>query len=253
LAPRRPAPRAGARYRRSVSLEYEPGQQFAWHVDAGSGVVRISFESARGGRVPGLMSWPDGRDPFPAVVFFHHGGRQTVAGFRSEAGMLAKYDIASLFVTAPWLRPENDGLPAVPNTVRYFEQSIVDLMRALELLASMAEIDGGSLALVGHGFGAAASIPVLALSHQVHAGVLMAPSLRLSEVMRAGRHPFWRGADPAELATESRRFAELDAEHFVGKIPVAVLLQFGEQDEFVSMAESEQLCAAGPAHQVVRR
>lgn len=203
--------------------------------------------------VPGLLSRPEVPGPFPGVVFFHHGGRQTVDGFRAEAGKLAKYGIASLFVTAPWLRPENDGLPKVPNTVRYFEQSIVDVLRALELLASMADFDGRALALVGHGFGAAVSVPVLARSHQVHAGVLMAPSPRLSDMMRAGVHPFWRGADPGELAAESRAFAELDAEHAVGKIRVSVLLQFGEHDELVSAAEAEEFSAAAPAHSIVRR
>jgi dienelactone hydrolase len=244
---------AARAYGRSVNLEYEPGEPFEWHVDAGGGVVGLTYESPRGGQVPGLLSRPEVPGPYPAVVFFHHGGRQTVEGFRAEAGRLAKYGIASLFVTAPWLRPENHGLPTVPNTVRYFEQSIVDVMRALELLASMADIDGGALALVGHGFGAAVSVPVLARSHQVHAGVLMAPSPRLSETMLAGRHPFWRGADPAELASESRLFADLDAEHTVGKIRVMVLLQFGERDEFVSAAAAQEFSAAAPAHSIVRR
>jgi dienelactone hydrolase len=220
-----------------------------------TGLVRsLSYASPRGGRVPALLVTPQGDEPRPAVLFLHHGGRQTTWQFLQEAGELAGAGMASLFVDAPWLRPGHRGHPHAANAYRWFEQAGVDLLRAVQVLAALPDVDGTRLAYVGHGFGAHLGA-LLAAEADVRAVVLMAGSPSLSRAMVQDEHPFWKqggATDAAELQAAAAQMASLDAERYIGRSQVPVFHQFASADGFVSYEMAHDYFAITPDPRVIR-
>src|SRR5687767_14023580 len=83
----------------------------------------------RGGSEPAMFATPFAEAAVPAVLFLHHGGRQTPAQLLQEADELAGEGMASMFVDAPWLRAEYRPQPHLENAFALFEQAGVDLLR----------------------------------------------------------------------------------------------------------------------------
>jgi dienelactone hydrolase len=188
------------------------------------------------------------------VLFFHHGGRQSTWQFLAEAGALADAGMAALFMDAPWLRPGQQGEPHLPNAYRWFEQAGVDLLRAVQVLASLPEIDGRRLAFVGHGFGAHLGA-LLAAEADLRAVVLMAGSASMSRAMLRGGHPFWSPAgapEPAEHYSAAVQMASLDAERYIGDSRAAVFHQFASRDGLVSYEMAHEYFALTPDPRVAR-
>jgi dienelactone hydrolase len=215
---------------------------------------RLSFPSQRGGDVPVLLTRPADRRAAGAALYFHHGGQQTTGQFLDEATELAALGIAAMFLDAPWLRPENAGKSAVANAFAFFEQAGVDLVRAVDVLAAMPDVDGERIAYVGHDLGAHLGA-VVAAKAAVKAVVLMAGSARMSEAMLAGNHPFWIGPpvpNPLDLRAAAGEMTSLDAENTIRKSRVTVFHQFGTQDPLVTPDMAKQYADLTPEPKIVR-
>jgi dienelactone hydrolase len=238
---------------RNAPLELELGE-VAPTATATARVRSLSYASPRGGRVPALFVAPPGEEARPAVLFFHHGGHQGTWQFLEEAGELAGAGMASLFVDAPWLRPEHQGRAPLASGYPWFEQAGVDLLRAVQVLGSLPQVDGARLAFVGHGFGAHLGA-LLAAEADLRAVVLMAGSASMSRVMAEGRHPFWGPADPADAAERqaaAAAMAVLDAERYIGASRVPVFHQFASADGLVSYEMAHEYLVLTPDPRVAR-
>ena len=201
-------------------------------VPSSAAAVRLLTYAAPGGRVPAVLVLPRGAEPFPAVVLVHGSGGSRATLVPQAIG-LALRGIAALTYTDPWERRHLRRTTAVQDRAFTIE-SVVDLRRALDLLAARKDVDGKRLAVLGFSSGAQAAAIAAALDSRVRAAVLASASARPSRfsIDRAG----------------PRLLSPLDTVRFVGAIaPAAVFLVHGDRDVLVPGADTDALLAA--AHQ----
>jgi pimeloyl-ACP methyl ester carboxylesterase len=207
-------------------------------------IVDLSYASPLGGRVPAYLVLPPGEAKHPAVLFLHpgQGSRST---FLDEAVELARdRGFVSLTISAPFLRPENQGKragnPWNPEVSRKEQiQAVVDLRRGFDLLVSRPEVDSRHMAYVGHSLGATVGGILAGVEKRPAAFVLMAGYPSLTHAME---HNSDQGAIAfQELATPEQRKAyvdalePIDALHYVGHAaPAKLLFQFARRDEFIT-------------------
>ncbi|HWT06740.1 MAG TPA: hypothetical protein VN224_13345, partial [Xanthomonadales bacterium] len=170
----------------------------------------------------------------PAVLWVHWLGEVATTNhteFMSDAQALAKRGVVSLLVDMPWsqakwftdLRTPDDDYAA---TIA----QVVSLRRALDCLSAVKGVDKTRVAYVGHDFGAMDGALLLAADDRPAYAVLMAPTLSYWEWYLLGKQP----ADPAAYVARMSAF-DLPGWLARGK-QKAMLLQFGQLDEYVSQA-----------------
>jgi pimeloyl-ACP methyl ester carboxylesterase len=207
-------------------------------------VVDLSYASSMGGRVPAYLILPPGAGKHPAVLFLHpgQGSRST---FLDEAVGLAKdRGFVSLTISAPFLRPENQGKrggnPWHPEVSRKEQiQTIVDLRRGFDLLVSRPEVDAKRLAYVGHSLGATVGGTLAGIEKRPIAFVLMAGYPSLTHGTAHGRDQgslaFQELLTPEQQKAYVDALAPTDALHYVGHAaPAKLLFQFAKRDEFIT-------------------
>jgi pimeloyl-ACP methyl ester carboxylesterase len=206
-------------------------------------VVDLSYASPLGGRVPAYLVLPKGEGKRPGILFLHPGqGDRTT--FLEEAVELARdRGFVSLTISAPFLRPENQGSPRKPfdpETDRKEQiQTIVDLRRGLDLLASRPEVDSSRLAYVGHSLGATVGGTLAGVDKRPVAFVLMAGLPSLTHANAKGDNQvataFQTFLTPEQQEAYVKALAPLDAVHSIGRAaPARLLFQFAHRDEFIT-------------------
>lgn len=207
-------------------------------------VIDLSYASPMGGRVSAYLILPPTEGKHPAVLFLHpgQGNRST---FLDEAVGLAKdRGFVSLTISAPFLRPENQGQrggnPWNPEVSRKEQiQTIVDLRRGFDLLAARPEVDPQRLAYVGHSLGATVGGTLAGVEKRPVAFVLMAgyPSLTHGTAHgdNQGSLAFQELLTPEQQKAYVDALEPIDALHYVGHAaPAKLLFQFAKRDEFIS-------------------
>jgi pimeloyl-ACP methyl ester carboxylesterase len=212
-------------------------------------ILDLTYASPMGGRVPAYLVLPPGAGKHPAVLFLHPGQGNRSTFLDEAVGLAKERGFAALTISAPFLRPENQGKragnPWNPEVSRREQiQTIVDLRRGFDLLASRPEVDPRRLAYVGHSLGATMGGTLAGIEKRPVAFVLMAgyPSLTRGTA---------QGHDQGSLAFQELLTAEqqkayvdalepLDAVHYIGHAaPAKLLFQFARRDELVSRLDAE--------------
>ena len=115
----------------------------------------ITYASPKGGRVPATLIEPPGSGPFAGVIIQH--GLPSNRQAEYKIGKLYA-DMGAVVITidAPFARPENENRFPLLFTEQDREdqiQLIVDLRRAIDLLATRQNVDPNRLAYVGVSYG----------------------------------------------------------------------------------------------------
>jgi cephalosporin-C deacetylase-like acetyl esterase len=180
----------------------------------------------------------------PAVLWVHWLGEAATTNhteFLADAQELAKRGVVSLLVDMPWSqakwftelrKPDDDYAATIAQ--------VVSLRRALDCLSAVKGVDKSRIAYVGHDFGAMDGALLLAVDERPAYAVLMAPTLSYWEWMLLGKQP----ADPGAYVARMSAF-DLPGWLARGK-QKAMLLQFGQDDEYVSQATGIALRNAVP-------
>ncbi|HEV2740698.1 MAG TPA: hypothetical protein VGU66_19205 [Candidatus Elarobacter sp.] len=180
----------------------------------------------------------------PAVLWVHWLGEVATTNhteFMSDAQQLAKRGVVSLLVDMPWSQakwftdvrtPDDDYAATIAQ--------VVSLRRALDCLSAVKGVDATRVAYAGHDFGAMDGALLLAADARPAYAVLMAPTLSYWEWYLLGKQP----ADPAAYVARMSAF-DLPGWLAQGK-QKATLLQFGQNDEYVSQATGIALRNAVP-------
>jgi predicted esterase len=180
----------------------------------------------------------------PAVLWVHWLGEVATTNhteFLSDAQALAKRGVVSMLVDMPWSQakwftdvrtPDDDYAATIAQ--------VVSLRRALDCLGAVKGVDKTRIAYVGHDFGAMDGALLLAADDRPAYAVLMAPTLSYWEWYLLGKQP----ADPAAYVARMSAF-DLPGWLAQGK-QKATLLQFGQNDEYVSQATGIALRNAVP-------
>jgi len=217
----------------------------------GHTVSDVTYLSPLGGEVPAYLVRPEGKGPFPGIIFLHHGLGDRRA-FLPEAKVLASAGVVSLLPDAPHNRPSFAG-PAGPVSVEeaarretdVYRQLVVDIRRGIDLLQSLPLVRATRLAYVGHSLGATWGGPLAGVERRLAGYVLMAGHPSLTEACRSNPHPAYE-ARRARLGAENLNrllltLAPLDAVHWVNKAaPAHLLFQFARNDEFITEEEAER-------------
>ena len=192
----------------------------------------ISFENPAGGRIMAFLVKPPGEGPFSGIVFLHPGpgSRST---FLDEAVTLARMGSVSLLIDAPWSESNmNSFIKSVsgkPEDLReMFRQFAVGLIRGVDLLASVPEVDINRAGFVGHSFGALFGGILAGVDKRIRACVLMAGVGRFADVAVLN-DPGLKGQKLEEF---KRVMEPIDPFNFIGKANSDFLFQLGLKDRF---------------------
>lgn len=138
---------------------------------------QITYASPKGGRVPALLTIPDGPGPFAGVLLLH-GAPGTFERMRPEAEALAKLGAVALAINAPFSRGDRLG---DPKAMLYLDerdrddqiQLNVDLRRGVDLLLARPDVDKDRLAYLGRSYGGAQGGLLAGVETRIKAYVLV--------------------------------------------------------------------------------
>jgi cephalosporin-C deacetylase-like acetyl esterase len=232
-------------------FDYDPGAELdveeagvEYH---GQVVVHdLSYASPMGGRVTAYLVVPPGEGSFAGILFAHPGDGSR-ASFLSEALTLAQAGGGvSLLVDSPWARPKpwRQDLDYTPAHDRdMYIQEIVDLRRAVDLLASRGDVDPDRIGFIGHSYGAHIGGVLSGVETRIKAYVFMVGVPSLSERIPRRITSALPADDLAAYLEATRPF---DAIHYVGHAaPATLFFQCARQDEVVAEGTSQRYYEAG--------
>ncbi len=198
--------------------------------------IDFSYASPKGGRVPARLVIPEGEGPFPGLLL-QHGSLGNYENFTVLARALAHYGTVVLMINDPysrqggWQPTEFMGTTWPYYTAQDLEykiQYIIDLRRAIDILAARPEVNPERLAYWGFSYGGAMGGLLAGIENRLGAYVLQVGDGGLvehtSEPDEFGL-PAHFAADWAALMwpTESLHFIDRAA-------PAAILFQNGIHD-----------------------
>jgi dienelactone hydrolase len=223
--------------------------------EASSTWIDLTYASPRGGRVPATLIIPDGRGPFAGLVLGHG-----LPSKRQEMYWLgrqyARAGAVVIAIDAPFARPEHAGRPAPPTWTGQDRdeqiQLIVDLRRAVDLLAARSDVDPERMAYLGVSYGGAMGGLLAGVEHRLQAYVLQVGDGGLVEHLTGveDREGYWPGA----LYQRSTEIQEgwlaamwpIEPIHYVGHAaPAALLFQNGTRDTLVPPYDALRYQEAG--------
>jgi dienelactone hydrolase len=135
----------------------------------------LTYASPRGGRVPATLIEPPGPGPFAGVIIQHGlpSSRESVYGIGK---LYADMGAVVIVIDAPFARPENENRAPLLFSEQDREdhiQLIVDLRRAVDLLATRQHVDPSRLAYIGVSYGGMVGGLLAGVENRLQAYVLV--------------------------------------------------------------------------------
>jgi dienelactone hydrolase len=201
----------------------------------------IRFSDGRGGEVSAYLCVPPGKGPFGGVVFVPGSGGRQIDFFVECVQMAGKGAVAMSMVT-PFIR----GVPPGPNatipSARYylahFEDNVVAIRRALDLLAARKDVDVDRLGLAGWSLGGALSSVASGVDPRVKAAVLVAPPSHAHFI------PALAGKTGKKVY---RILAPVDPKRYLPHAQGTLFIEMGLHDQIQKRSEQRDvIAAAGP-------
>jgi len=214
----------------------------------------LSYASPKGGRVTGFLVEPAGKGPFAGIVFGHWGpGNRTE--FLPEAALWAQAGAVCVMIDYPWVRPEplrvnqGRGFDEPDKDRASWEAAVVDLRRAIDLLAARPDLDEARIGYVGHSYGAQWGAILTAVDRRVRAAVLMGgvPSgeSTLVEVDDPDTKALREASKPETIEKYFVINRPYDAIRYVPyAAPTPLFFQFATHERFVTEAAMKRYYAA---------
>ncbi len=219
-------------------------------------VSEISYDSPKIGRVPGYLIVPPGKGPFAGIVYMHW-GQGNKGEWLSEAVEMAKRGAVSVTIDAPYWRP--DAPSSKPNSKTEAErdmyiQLVVDLRRAVDLLAARDDVDPQRIGYVGHSLGATWGGPLAAVEKRIKMFVLLGG---LPSLTNYDDDSFYAEVQRASMSREEfQKYAAVieayNPEHFVANTgPGKIYFQWARHDMYISRHSADEYYQAvgGPKEQ----
>lgn len=208
----------------------------------GATVYDIEYQSS-GHTVLGSLVIPDGKDPFPVVVYLPANDGYN-AFFLPDALALAKDGYAGLVITSPEKRepfadffyPTFDADTNIEAFVTY----VIDVLRGIDLLGTLPEIDAGRIGLVGHVAGADVGAIVAGLDDRIDAYVFMVGEGYFTDWARILTEEGYGADSESELLRYQDRTAVINGVNYVGHNQGAAFLFEGAQALLNDVTEPSQ-------------
>lgn len=237
----------------------------------GAVVYDYSYESPKGGLVPGFLVVPESKGPH-ALIFFGHwmmkgSPKRNKKEFLQEAIVLARSGAICLLLDAPLVRP---GVTADPDpmngqSARAQVQMVTDWRRGLDLLLLRKDVDAERVAYVGHSFSAAVGAKLAAVEKRIGSFVLMAGAFSNREYIFDERNEEMVALRQKEgderILSYFQKFPWDDPVHFAPRSsPAAMFLQYGRRDkplpervarrDFAHFGEPKQIAFYDAGHEL---
>jgi dienelactone hydrolase len=210
-------------------------------------VVRDVSYASRGRRVRAFLVLPPGRGPFPAVVYAHGSGEDRLAFVGVAAWIVARGAVA-VTVDQPSEEPDPqpDALTAIRRQRDRTARAVVDFRRALDVLATLPQVDEQRIGFVGFSAGARLGAILSGVERRIDAFALMSGGASpVAEYVA----PLGPAVRPQALAL----LADVDPlDHVARAAPAALLFQNGRRDELVPQSALRALAAAGSRPKRIR-
>jgi len=209
----------------------------------------VSYASPRGGRVTAYLVVPPGKGPFPAVIYLHGSGEDRTRLVVPAAWLAARgavgLSIDSAFVHATGPEPA-DPVKRLERERDLTAETVLDLRRGVDVLASLPQVDAKRIGFVGYSGGAKIGAILAGVEPRIHAFDLMSGGSAPVESFVA--------AAPASLRAPVRSvLGSIDPLRFVGRArPAALFFQDGLNDTVVPHAQLVALAAAGSTPKRIR-
>jgi len=210
--------------------------------------VTYAAYNAPRGRIAAYVVTPAGSGPVAGILYFHWLGerRSDRTEFLDEAVALAPRGVASVLVQGyfPWTDAPAEGAA----DRRTIIEQVIDARRALDLMASLPNVDDDRLAYVGHDYGAMYGAIIAGLERRARAYVFMAGMGTFADWSLK----YWKAPARGGEAAYRRAVADVDPIEYVGVAsPAALLFQFARRDIYVSEAAAAEFFdeASGPKEQ----
>lgn len=217
----------------------------------GTHVYDITYAGAKGA-VPAYLVVPGGKGPFAVILWGHWmmdgSPYKNRTEFLEEAKVLANSGVVSLLIDAPMVRPGHEKQPEPLDT----RDDVIDLRRGLDLLVARKDVDPKRIGYVGHSFHAAAGAILAGVDKRPKAFVLMAGAFDYNQWLVSEASFAVQLRQKVPVDTLSRVFQEYSWANpcpYVGQAaPAAVLLQNGNHDQFMTLADIERYnrCVSNP-------
>ena len=208
----------------------------------------VSYASPKGGRVPAYLVVPPGKGPFPAVIYMHGSGEDRFA-LVAPATWFAARGAVALLIDSPFARTPAPNVPtgaAGLAAIRsLYVQQVVDLRRAVDVLASLPSVDPTRIAYVGYSAGAKVGAVLAGNESRIKA----------YDLMSGGSAPaadFVEAAPAADKEAVRQGFANVDPLQEIRRARDALFLQDGLSDTIVPHAQLQALVDAAPKQKRVR-
>jgi dienelactone hydrolase len=220
-------------------------------------VSEISYDSPKGGHVPGYLVVPPGKGRFAAVIYMHW-GQGNRSEFLSEAVEMAHYRAIGIMIDAPYWRPDvpppAKGHEAEAERDGYI-QMVVDLRRAVDILVARPDVDPNRIGYVGHSLGATWGAPLAAAEKRIKVLVLMGGLPKVPPDW--DDDSFYQGVQRAmtpraEFDKEAAALAPIEPEKFGAHTgPAKIYFQWAQHDMYISKKSADEYLAAvtGPKEQ----
>ncbi|MFZ4616170.1 MAG: alpha/beta fold hydrolase, partial [Rectinemataceae bacterium] len=206
-----------------VRLENRAQWDLPPYAKAGSWTDEPASVDAGGWPLPGTLSIPKGKGPFPAVVLVHGSGpndrNETIGpnkvfadialGLASRGIAVLRYDKRTLVHSA--------RLSAVAEDIDVRSETVDDAVAALSLLSRDPRVDGRRIIIVGHSLGAMLGPMIAAAAASAGSGlhpaalVLVAPNARPLEDVIVDQVRYLSMLQPGNDEQKSAGIAELVA------------------------------------------
>jgi dienelactone hydrolase len=209
----------------------------------GATVYDVTYQSS-GYAVPAYLVIPDGRGPFPAVLYVHGSGvdrRMHLA----EAVALAGEGYAGLAINGPARRQPYAKFYSgqAADDIEGHVQYVTDLRRGIDLLGTLPEVDASRIGLVGLSLGCQEGGILSGLEDRIDAYVLMSCGGYATD-------PRWlelAWMTEKEMTRYQDQVAVLNPVNYViHNQGAAFLIQASETDAFASVENVQALFAAAP-------
>ena len=220
----------------------------------------IAYAGPRGGKVTSYLVVPKEGGPFAGVLYLHPGEGDR-ATFLGEAIAFAQAGAVAVSIDGPFTRPSPWRRAPHPREIDayrdVFVQTVVDLRRGIDLLASRTDVDADRIGYVGHSYGATLGGVLAGVEKRIKAYVLMAGLAAFSDWCRASDHPWAKWLRETltvqQLEHYVREMSAIDANRFVGQAaPASLLFQCGRRDESVSEGDAQRFFEAASEPKEIR-
>ena len=220
-------------------------------------VFEVTYPSVQGGTVTALLVQPAGDGPHPGLILLA-GLPGTRRDLLPRALDLANAGVLSVLIDAPHARATRLGPGTQPLNFTVQDrdeqiQLIVDLRRAVDLLAARADVDENAIGFLGSSYGASMGGLFAGVEPRLKAAVLESGDGGLvSHFSAMGDASPLAGLTPTARDAWVAFMDPIEPLYFVGNAAGPVLFQSGRLDAVATPAEGARFAAAGNAQSSIR-